>query len=136
MEDCGQGPGLGQITVSLTTIIPVRTLVPPSTPRPIRTSTPTVLNCSALTPTCHLPSLPHCAESTLTSHITPYPSTGRTHRKTQRQADKQRTTPTHTLSLSVQCLVMSLSMSQTCLRLVNAPHLPWRYLHHGFDHDV
>lgn len=54
MEDCGYGPGLGQITVSLTTIIPALTPAPPSTPVPLCTSTPTVLNCSALTSTCHL----------------------------------------------------------------------------------
>lgn len=34
MEDCGYGPGLGQITVSLTTIIPALTPAPPSTPCP------------------------------------------------------------------------------------------------------
>lgn len=34
MEDCGYGPGLGQITVSLTTMIPTLTPAPPSTPCP------------------------------------------------------------------------------------------------------
>lgn len=55
VEDGVYDPGLGQIIVSLTTLIPTRTLAPPSTPTPLCISTPTVLNCSALTSTCHLP---------------------------------------------------------------------------------
>lgn len=77
-EDSGQGPGLGQNTITLM-------MVPPSIPRPLCPSTPTVLNCSALTSSCHLlypqSLLPHCAESALTSHPPPphsssYPRAG------------------------------------------------------------
>lgn len=87
MEDCGYGPGLEQITVTLT-------VIPTPLPMPLCTSTPKLLNCSALTSTCHLLSPPYRAESPLphhhlTSHTTT-PLTGRTHRQAQRQADKRK----------------------------------------------
>lgn len=88
--------------------IPVPTLWPRPHAPPLRTSTPTVLNCSALTSTC--PPLPHSLSSppkwpTHSPRPTtlPPPLPGRTHRHGTKTG--RRTTPTR--SFSVQCFIMS-----------------------------
>ncbi|KAI9539580.1 hypothetical protein NQZ68_005662 [Dissostichus eleginoides] len=125
VEDCGYVPGLGRITVSLTTVINARTSAPPSTPQ-----SPLHLNSHCAKLFCsdfHLP--PHLFPLSVLSPPPPPTAPPTVHPHPHRPppppthpragpADRQRMGEPHPptrRSLSVQRLVMSRRMSQRCL---------------------